>query len=84
MGRALRTLADHNLLRRDEALDASAAKSQFLANMSHELRTPLNGILGTSEAIKEGVYGSEHPTVGVTLNNLGKALTDLGEVKSAR
>ena len=35
-------------------------------------------------SIKEGVYGSDHPTVGVTLNNLGKALTDLGEVKQAR
>ena len=35
-------------------------------------------------SIKEDVYGFEHPTVGVTLNNLGKALTDLGEVKSAR
>lgn len=31
---------------RDEALEASAAKSSFLANISHELRTPLNAIDG--------------------------------------
>src|SRR5262249_10545862 len=33
---------------RDQALDATRAKSIFLANMSHELRTPLNAILGYS------------------------------------
>ena len=36
---------------------ANEAKSRFLAQISHELRTPLNGILGSSEAIREGVYG---------------------------
>ncbi|MFO0552898.1 MAG: response regulator [Polyangiaceae bacterium] len=38
---------------RDQALEASRAKSQFLANMSHELRTPLNAILGYSEMLEE-------------------------------
>lgn len=31
---------------RDEAEEASRAKSRFLANMSHEMRTPLNGVSG--------------------------------------
>ncbi|MCU0969486.1 MAG: response regulator, partial [Rubrivivax sp.] len=31
---------------KQEAEDASRAKSQFLANMSHEIRTPMNAILG--------------------------------------
>lgn len=31
---------------KEEAVSASAAKSDFLANMSHEIRTPMNGILG--------------------------------------
>jgi signal transduction histidine kinase/DNA-binding response OmpR family regulator len=38
---------------RDEALEATRAKSVFLANMSHELRTPLNAILGYSEMLQE-------------------------------
>lgn len=38
---------------RDEAMDATKAKSIFLANMSHELRTPLNAIIGYSEMLIE-------------------------------
>lgn len=38
---------------RDQALEASRAKSAFLANMSHELRTPLNAVIGYSEMILE-------------------------------
>ena len=40
-------------LARDQALEASRAKSSFLANMSHELRTPLNAIIGYSEMLQE-------------------------------
>ena len=38
---------------RQEAEQASHAKSAFLANMSHELRTPLNAIIGYSEMLME-------------------------------
>ncbi|MGE0491985.1 MAG: response regulator [Vulcanimicrobiota bacterium] len=31
---------------RDQAVEASHAKSMFLANMSHEIRTPMNGVIG--------------------------------------
>ncbi|MDF2523877.1 MAG: putative sensor histidine kinase/response regulator hybrid [Clostridiales bacterium] len=36
---------------KEEAENASRAKSQFLANMSHEIRTPLNGIIGMLELV---------------------------------
>jgi two-component system, cell cycle sensor histidine kinase DivJ len=42
---------------RDQAEEASKAKSRFLANMSHELRTPLNAIIGFSEVMTHEMFG---------------------------
>ncbi len=36
---------------KEEAIKASAAKTEFLSRMSHELRTPLNAILGFSQLL---------------------------------
>ena len=44
---------------REQAQNASKAKSDFLANMSHELRTPLNAILGYSEMLMEEAEDDE-------------------------
>ena len=49
----LADLVDHLTVARDQAMEATRAKSQFLANMSHELRTPLNAVIGITEMLEE-------------------------------
>jgi len=49
----LAELVDRLADARDQATQATVAKSRFLANMSHELRTPLNAIIGITEMLIE-------------------------------
>jgi signal transduction histidine kinase/CheY-like chemotaxis protein/sensor domain CHASE-containing protein len=49
---------------------AARLKDEFLANVSHELRTPLSGILGLSEALQCGVYGSLTDKQNSTVHNI--------------
>lgn len=44
-------------LARDQALEASRAKSQLLSKVSHELRTPLGGVLGYAELLRDDTFG---------------------------
>jgi len=51
--RDLAELVDRLADARDQATQATVAKSRFLANMSHELRTPLNAVIGITEMLVE-------------------------------
>ncbi len=51
--RQLGELVDRLAEARDEAMQATLAKSRFLATMSHELRTPLNAVIGITEMLIE-------------------------------
>ena len=46
------------VMARDQALEASRAKSHFLARVGHELRTPLGVIRGYADLLKEPAYGA--------------------------
>jgi PAS domain S-box-containing protein len=46
-------IAAEAIVARDQAVEASNAKSAFLANVSHEIRTPMNGVIGMNELLLE-------------------------------
>ena len=66
---------------REEAEQASQAKSLFLAKMSHELRTPLNAVLGFSEILNDELFGplddKRYKEFAADIHGSGRHLLDI-------
>ena len=76
---------------RDNAVEASRAKSDFLANMSHEIRTPMNAILGFTEILggliedrQQKGYLNSIQTSGRALLTLINDILDLSKVEAGK
>ncbi len=78
-------------MKRVEARNAAAAKSNFLSNMSHEIRTPINAILGMDEMILRESnesniieYAGRIESAGNTLLSLVNDILDFSKIESGR
>jgi signal transduction histidine kinase len=76
---------------RDEAQEASRAKSEFLAGMSHDIRTPLNGVTGMLHLLR--TTGTDEEQAGYIdtalrsserLAELLMDILDLSRIESSR
>ncbi len=56
---------------------ANSLKGRFIANMSHELRTPLNSIIGFSDVLLSGTFGTLGEDQQRYINNIKNAGTHL-------
>ena len=64
-------------LARDQAIEASRAKSAFLANISHEIRTPMNGVLGMAELMLDGELNEDQRSLAHQVCRSGGEMVEL-------
>jgi signal transduction histidine kinase/CheY-like chemotaxis protein len=62
---------------RQQAMQASQAKSMFLANMSHEIRTPMNGVLGMADLLLQSSLTDPQRHCVQTIERSGHALLEI-------
>lgn len=62
---------------RQQAEEASRAKSLFLASVSHELRTPLNAIIGMGALLESSDLTAEHAQMSRTIMTAARSLLSL-------
>ena len=64
-------------IKKQEAIEASIAKSKFLSTMSHEIRTPLNAVIGLSHILGDNQPRQDQIENIEALNYSGKNLLSL-------
>lgn len=62
---------------KEEAVNASKAKSEFLSHMSHELRTPLNAVIGFSQLLSEEELSDDQQESVQLILSSGRHLLEL-------